>query len=123
MKIIKHTRSILMIVLVTASLGALLASTEHSLPTMSTQTGFIAPVIGPWSFLLPPHAAKATPLDIYWKRVCTVVFIAALVSTPIVSCVTKKRWISIVVHLVGYAIIVFWCVTGIFRVFLECVMT
>ena len=112
-----------MIVLVTASLGAFLASTEHSLPTISKQTGFIAPVIGPWSFLLPPHASKATPLDIYWKRVFTAVFLAALVSTSIISTVTKKKWVRIVVHLAGYAVIGFWCLTGLFRVFLELVMT
>jgi len=82
MQIIKHILSILMIVALTASLGALLASTDHSPDIISKQTGFIAPVIGPWSFLLPPHASKATPLDIYWKRVYTVVFMVSLTAYP-----------------------------------------
>jgi hypothetical protein len=123
MKILRHILAILLIFLVVSSLAAFLAGTDSQPDLISRQTGFIAPVIGPWSFLLPPHASKTTPLDIYWKRVFTAVFLAALVSTSIISTVTKKKWVRIVVHLAGYAVIVFWCLTGLFRVFLELVMT
>lgn len=123
LKIIRHILAILLIFLVVSSLSAFLAGTDNQPDLISRQTGFIAPVIGPWSFLLPPHASKTTPLDIYWKRVFTAVFITALASTATISCVTKKRWVRIVVHLAGYAVIIFWCLTGLFRVFLELVMT
>ena len=123
MKIVRHILAILLIFLVASSLAAFLASTDNHPDIMSKQTGFIAPVIGPWSFLLSPHASKTTALGIYWKRVFTVVFIAVLAITSTVSCMTRKRWVRIVTHLAGYAIIVFWCMTGIFRVFLELVMT
>ena len=123
MKIFRHILAILLILLVVSSLAAFLAGTDSHPDLISRKTGFIAPVIGPWSFLLPPHASKTSPLDIYWKRVFTAVFLAALMSTSIISTVTKKKWVRIVVHLAGYAVIVFWCLTGLFRVFLELVMT
>jgi hypothetical protein len=123
MKSFREIIIIIMIFLVASALGALFASTDTHPDIMSKQTGFLAPVIGPWSFALPPHESKLTPSRIFWKSVFTVMFVAVLAITVTISRITKKQWLRTVVLVVGYTVIAFWCLTGVFRVFLELVMT
>jgi hypothetical protein len=123
MKSLKHFIAILLIFLVASSLAAWLSTSDHQPDIISKQTGFVSPLIGPWSMLLPPHEMKASSTSSCWMIVCTVLSIVSLPSILIMPYLTKKRWARIVVNLLGYTIIVLWCLSGIFRVFMEIVRT
>lgn len=117
MQTIKTYRSYFIIVLVFAIIGTLVAGTAQP-GGINHLNGFIAPIIGPWSKILPPNAARlknwtqdnylfAIPLSLV-----TLVFV-------VVSPIPKNRVVRIITKVFAHLAVVFWCLCGLSKVMIE----
>jgi hypothetical protein len=117
MQKIKPYRSYLILIIAFALLG-MLFSFGAQRGGINQFNGFIAPIIGPWSRVLPPNADKFK----YWELNNYIFAISITVITltlVAVSGIPKNKIVRILTKLISYIAVVFWCLCGMFKVILE----
>ena len=118
MKSIKHFGSYILAVLI-ASVLAVLVSLAAQPGGITQINAFLAPIMGPWSKGLPPNRAELAAQELQMFPVYTLLFMVIVVFSSIASYYLKNRWIRIIVKLIGYVVIVTWCLVGIRKVLWE----
>jgi len=114
---LKLIKTHLIIILVFSTLG-MLASLMAQRGGINQINGFLAPILGPWSFCLPPNPKRLMNWETYkvFKAISIGLTVVLLVST---SLIVKNKVLKIIFSLLGYISLVYWCLLGLAKVFVE----
>ncbi|WP_372796456.1 hypothetical protein [Pontiella sp.] len=117
MTLLKRYAPYAVVMLLFAVLGTCLAgAAQHG--GINHFNGFLAPLIGPWSRLLPPNAARFS----YWDAgnyIFVISVTLAVIAALAAANGPKNKILRVFTRLLSYIAVIFWCLCGLGKVILE----
>lgn len=114
---LKAYRPYLFIILLSALIGTCFAGAAQR-GGISHLNGFIAPILGPWSRILPPNADQFKYWELNNFLFAVSVTLITLFSIA-ASRLPKHRILRRLTTAAACLAVVFWCLCGLFKVILE----
>ena len=117
MQNIRTYKSYLIIIFAFAMIGMLFSFAAQR-GGINQLNGFIAPIIGPWSRILEPNAYELEHWEAKNFAFAISVSIVAIISV-LFSSVPKNKTFRVMIKVIAYAAVVFWCICGMMKVVTE----